>query len=54
MVYNELDQGESDDDSDNDAGDTQPDVRTQSNPHTTAPALPAAPVTSPCPISGAA
>ena len=45
MAYNELDSGESDDDSDNDTGDTQPDARTQSDPRTTATALPAAPRT---------
>ena len=38
------------DDSDNDTGDTQPDACTQSDPHTTAPALPAAPVPSSCPM----
>ena len=40
-----VDPKESDDDSDNDTGDTQPDARTQSDPRTTAPALPAAPRT---------
>ena len=51
MVYNELDQGESDDETDHDTGDTQPDVHTQSDLHTAAPASPAALVpSSPCPM----
>ena len=50
MVYNELDQGEIDDETDHDTGDTQPDVRTRSDPHTATPASPAALVPSPCPM----